>query len=272
MQTKEIKTTAEYWNQRANREYIYKNEKFYTITPIPYYYQRREKVIKEVRNIIEKYSCENICDFGCGDGEYIEKLYEQGKCFYGVDASEQMIENAKVNNKNRKINFEVSENGIKADIKFDLVYSVAIWAHINTDKVKELYMNIYEHLKSGGIFFLCEQVAPYYYEGENYIRRTNKQYVELLEASGFKVLELKTIDFWLHRIIFEKYFVKWLCKLERYKNSSNEEIRIRFNKNIFYRGLSSVLTKLSIPNLYRGGGISCIKNRWGYCVIIALKI
>lgn len=36
----------EYWDKRAACEYNYKGEKFYTMTAIPYYYERKNEIIK----------------------------------------------------------------------------------------------------------------------------------------------------------------------------------------------------------------------------------
>jgi len=62
----------EYWDKRAACEYNYKGEKFYTMTAIPYYYVRRNEIIKKIKSII----CNgmSVCDFGCGDGVYIRKF------------------------------------------------------------------------------------------------------------------------------------------------------------------------------------------------------
>jgi hypothetical protein len=63
-----------YWLDRGNNLYEYKGEKYYTITPIPYYLKRRELLLKNVENIInklvEKKRFLKICDYGCGDGYY----------------------------------------------------------------------------------------------------------------------------------------------------------------------------------------------------------
>ena len=86
------------------------------------------------------------------------------------------------------------------------------------------------------------------------------------------MLSIEVIDFWLHRLLIEKRFVKWLCKRKKYSTYTSEQIRIELNRNKTYRMVSSVFTKLSIPRIFRGlyeGGK--IRNRWGYCFCIALK-
>lgn len=266
------KTTSDYWDERANREYCYKNEKFYTITPIPYYYSRRKVILKKIEKLIEYKNYKSICDFGCGDGEYIIKLKKEGIKFYGIDASPKMIELAQARTSDiTDIEYEVSSKGISIDQKFDLIYSSAIWAHINEEEVCKLYMNIHEHLLGEGSFIICEQVAPFYYEGNNYIRRTSEQYARLLKKAGFQIVKVETIDFWLHRILFEKHFVKKYVARKKYINRNPDEVKIELNKNKIYRFLSLLLTKLSIPHVFQGEKDNKIVNRWGYVFIIAKK-
>lgn len=69
-----------YWDERAKISYQYKKETFYTITPIPYYYCRRAKIYSLLTQWIKKIETENnsnnisVCDYGCGDGQYILHL------------------------------------------------------------------------------------------------------------------------------------------------------------------------------------------------------
>lgn len=79
-----------YWDNRADLEYEYKGEKFYTMTAVPYYYARRGVIINELKKIIRNGM--SVCDFGCGDGVYIRKIENTRRCFFhGVDISEHMI-------------------------------------------------------------------------------------------------------------------------------------------------------------------------------------
>ena len=115
---------------------------------------------------------------------------------------------------------------------FDLVYSTAIWAHLNDEEVCVLYKNAYQHIKHGGGVIICEQTAPYCYAGKNYLRRTTEQYVDLLKSTGFEVKEVTVIDFWLHRILMERHLVKWICARKMYVNIEPDEIKVALNRNI----------------------------------------
>lgn len=161
-------TAVSYWNERAGQEYVYKKEKFYTITPIPYYYARRRLVIGKVRSLIGKNRFRKICDFGCGDGEYIKILngeQKEGLSFHGVDASSFMIERARERLCCDNVDFEISAKGITKEETFDMVYSSAIWAHVDDGSCHDLMKTIYDHLRNGGMFVICEQTAPYRFGG-----------------------------------------------------------------------------------------------------------
>lgn len=119
----------------------------------------------------------------------------------------------------------------------------------------------------GGAFVLCEQIAPYRYSGKGFIRRTLDEYNSLLMSCGLKPVNVKIIDFWFHRIIFErvisKLFIKYYKK--KYKIYDKETIMIKLNNNKYYRGISWICTKLSIPHVFNAA------NGWGYCIIVAKK-
>lgn len=108
------KQEQEYWSQRAGQEYIYKGEKFYTITAIPYYVERRKIIVDSIKQIIQRYNVSRIVDIGCGDGEYLNILHENTKEYCGVDISEGMLQLAKRRcDKYDNICFECSADGTK---------------------------------------------------------------------------------------------------------------------------------------------------------------
>lgn len=170
------------------------------------------------------------------------------------------------------VSYEVSEKGITEDAKFDMIYSSAVWAHIDDMHCQYLMHNIYEHLFNGGIFVICEQTAPFRYGGGYFLRRTSEEYYQYLMNAGFNVLNIEIIDFWLHRLWVEKRLVKWLCKKKRYSVYTPEQSRVELNRSRVYRVISSIFTKLSIPRVFHGQSKGKrIKNRWGYCFCVGLK-
>ena len=94
----------------------------------------------------------SVCDFGCGDGVYVREFANTYPfcSFHGVDISEQMIERAEKNTKKLNTSFEVSGEGIMLNKKFDVIYSSAVFAHIDDNTVSDLFYNISKHVSSGG--------------------------------------------------------------------------------------------------------------------------
>lgn len=165
---------------------------------------RRKIVLTNIKSLIVNQS--DICDFGCGDGEYIRyfsALFPDCK-FHGVDISADMINVAESRNGSKYISWEVSGDGISINRVFDLVYSSAVFAHVSDEVVTKLFLNIFNHIKKDGSFVICEQTAPCRYEGTTYIRRTVYEYIGMLQKAGFCEFECFVIDFWLHRILFER--------------------------------------------------------------------
>ncbi|RKJ04091.1 class I SAM-dependent methyltransferase [bacterium D16-54] len=155
-QSSEKQNEIEYWQKRAKREYGYKGEVFYTVTPVPYYYERRIIVLDSLRKVIEQYHANKICDMGCGDGEYLKKIYTEEKNYYGIDISENMIEIAKnrAYKDNMRIFYNVSTNGLQGISDFDFIYSVSLFAHISDEDMKKMFENIYKNLVRGGGYFV----------------------------------------------------------------------------------------------------------------------
>lgn len=261
----------EYWQKRAKSEYKYKGEVFYTVTPVPYYFARRNIVLNSLRKVMEIYHAKKICDVGCGDGEYLKKLYTEERRYYGVDISENMIEVAinRARKDNMKICYKVSDDGIQGVSDFDFIYSVSLFAHIEDGDMKKLFENIYKNLTRGGVFCICEQIAPYKYGGQGWQRRTFKDYIDCLYEAGFresKRFSSFRIDFRFHRIIFERWIAKKFYKKTSRKGEESESVRIRCNKNRLFLGCSWIAAKLSIKKIHKRR-----LDGWGYCFICVEK-
>ncbi|MCM1414996.1 MAG: class I SAM-dependent methyltransferase [bacterium] len=263
-----------YWNDRANKMYLYKGETFYTITPIPYYYKRRKVIIDLLTKFIAGSAAEKICDYGCGDGEYLRlingnlikrsvptRFFEWG----GVDISDEMIEEAKYNCRLiDNIKWIVSGNGIPNGMCYDLVYSIAVFAHIDDRLLRFLFRNFAEHLSDKGSLVICEQVGARRVEGKTYIRRTIAEYTNVLEEAGFVVKEMKLIDFWAHRIFFERRIAKMFYR--KMGASTYHDRQIEANRHFFFKLCSAFFTVLSKPYMFEK------ENGWGYVYIVAEKL
>ena len=98
------------------------------------------------KNILNKKF--NFLDLGCGNGWVVRKFSQNKLCdlAVGVDASKNMIENAKRNN--------INEVYIKADIenwkynkKFDIIFSMETLYYIKDvdNLARHIYQNILKH-------------------------------------------------------------------------------------------------------------------------------
>lgn len=153
-----LKMDVTYWNKRATKGCIYRGERFYTISAVPYYWKRREFVVRKLKDIIIKNDYKMVCDIGCGDGEYIHKLLHtcHDVFFEGIDSSPEMIfaasdrmnEDSRVDSDRYHLN--ISSDGIKDDKNYDLIYICCVAAHLENSKVLSLVKNAYLHLNSGG--------------------------------------------------------------------------------------------------------------------------
>lgn len=234
-----------YWEYRGSLSYAYKGETFYTVTPIPYYYQRRTILLGLLAPIIAENAITHICDFGCGDGWYLRYFADRypDKHWYGVDISTSMIERAR-----RACPLAVlqkSSTGIPFAQDFDLIYAIAVFAHISDDKtIASLFTDIYRKLKPSGRFLLFEATGFEHRAGPTSCRRTTQEYLTYATKHGFIVEQHHLIAFPFHRF-FETRIVPRYCKLfVRGKNPY--ERCIGANRQFFYRFLSSFMCRFTV--------------------------
>jgi len=241
----------DYWEYRGNHTVQYKGETFYTITPLPYYCRRRSIVLKLLTSVIKKPAIKNICDFGCGDGWYLKYFSERypKKQWYGVDLSESML--VKARDQCPAAHLLVSSKGIGFQATFDLIYSIAVFAHVMDDgKVVELFEDISSKLASNGYFVIFEQTAPKRRRGKINCRRTPDEYVSLARQGGLILEKRFLLAFPAHRF-FVKNIAPMYYKLFS-KGSNWHERSFKANTSPLFRFMSSFMLTLSGPPLRNG--------------------
>lgn len=113
----------------------------------------------------------NFIDIGCGDGILGRALLAQYPAAHGVflDFSEPMIDAArqKLGDKAAQSKLLVEDYGlpgwvdsVKADAPFDAIVSGFSIHHQPDTRKKEIYAEIFDLLKPGGVFINIEHVAP----------------------------------------------------------------------------------------------------------------
>ncbi|MCI2228379.1 methyltransferase domain-containing protein [Polaribacter sp. MSW13] len=239
------KQNKDYWEERGEISYTYKKEVFYTITAVPYYYSRRKIVREKLSKLIKNKEVVNVCDFGCGDGQYLKyfSFTDLPKKWYGIDISKSMIEQAKKNCPEALL--EVSSNGINNEWNnLDLVYSIAVFAHVlNDDVILALFKNIHNKLSDDGYFIIFEQTGPLRQQGDFWCRRTSNEYSEIAKECGFTVEESSLITYSIHKL-FERYIAP-VFKRIFVKGKDYSEKSIRANRYYIYRIMSSIMVALS---------------------------
>ena len=248
-----IKDSEGYWETRGSFSYKYKDETFYTVTPIPFYFRRRWLLLELMTPFILDPTVINICDFGCGDGWYIKYFSSkcEGKKWYGVDLSYSMIERARQACPNTK--FEISRTGILNKIYFDLIYSVAVFAHIMSDsEIKEILVNICSKLNQTGYFLMFEATGPRLRKGRTWCRRQSSDYVDLVNQSGFIIKKRCLIAYPFHRL-FERRIAPYYYRFFS-KGENSFERCINANKSIFFKLLSSMMLSLTFNPVRKDDG------------------
>jgi 2-polyprenyl-3-methyl-5-hydroxy-6-metoxy-1,4-benzoquinol methylase len=125
-----------------------------------------------------------ILDLGCGPGLYAERLAQKGHSIIGVDYSENSIQYATRQAKEKELNIEYLKKNY-LDLDFDSQFDLVILIYLDfcalipkeRDKVLE---NIYRALKNDGLF-ICDVVNE-----RNIDKKTISQSWEIQESGFWK--------------------------------------------------------------------------------------
>ena len=129
-----------------------------------------QEQLETIARIIDKYNPNivHFLDLGCGDGfigKFIYDMYPKSSGVF-LDISNEMIQKAKKRGLKETTEFMVQDfaedhwtSSIKSTTGFDLIISGFSIHHIENDKKKRLYNDIYGLLKPNGIFLNLEHVS-----------------------------------------------------------------------------------------------------------------
>jgi hypothetical protein len=132
---------------------------------------------------------------------------------------------------------------------FDLVYIIAVLAHISDDQeVSELLHRIKARASRNSVVCLFEQVGTERRQGNHYVRRTITDYRTLAIKSGYDIERIALIRFPAHQF-FERVLAKlWYKYLST--GATDQEKRIAANGNPVFRALSKIFLLVSGSGLY----------------------
>jgi trans-aconitate methyltransferase len=153
---------------------------------------------------------ERILDLGCGTGHLTQKIHEQGAEVIGIDASPEMVSQAKKNYP--ELDFGVANGAnFSFDVPFNAVFTNATlhWIHDADGVIK----SVYKALKSGGRFVgefggkgnnqLMMAAAATVLKKHGYVKDnfvipwyypSTAEYATKLEAGGFRVTFVTHFD------------------------------------------------------------------------------
>ncbi len=87
-----------------------------------------------------------ILNLGCGTGRFMEH------CHFGVDFSPKMLEQAEKKYPNKSFTLSDAAHTDFPDTSFDLVLSMHMFMHLDKEKSKEIFDEVYRLLRPGGRF------------------------------------------------------------------------------------------------------------------------
>ena len=172
-----IKSTLNYYNKNANS-----------------LVERYEKAnLKKLQEYILKFinKNDNILELGFGSGREINFLLKNGfKNIYGIDGSENFVNKAKERFKSDNFYLSVLPDiKITQNLKFDFIYSIAVWMHLPTNVYEETIKNIISILKPNGKFFISYSLEERD-EKERYFQKVD----DILIVNLFEKYNCKKID------------------------------------------------------------------------------
>ncbi len=122
-----------------------------------------------------------ILEIGFGAGREIDFLFKNGfKNLYGVDGCKEFVEYVKKKFKTNNFYYSVlPQMNIPLKIKFDFIYSIALWMHLPTEIYEESVKNIVNLLSKNGKVFLSYSLEERD-EKERYFQQVDEKLLDYL--------------------------------------------------------------------------------------------
>lgn len=99
-------------------------------------------------DILKQFDISSVLDIGCGSGNMLQKLSQNGYKYLGIDLSEAMIKKCKAKNLNA-----ICANVNQVDEKYDAIIAVGdVLNYMTINELKIFIENVKERLNTNGIF------------------------------------------------------------------------------------------------------------------------
>jgi len=172
-----IKSTLNYYNKNANS-----------------LLERYEKAnLKKLQEYMLKFINNNdfILELGFGSGREINFLLKNGfNNIYGIDGCKEFVKKARERFNSNNFYFSILPDiNIPKNIKFDFIYSIAVWMHLPTEVYEKTVNNIANLLKENGKILLSYSLDERK-EKERYFQKVD----EILLETLFKKNNMKKLD------------------------------------------------------------------------------
>jgi 2-polyprenyl-3-methyl-5-hydroxy-6-metoxy-1,4-benzoquinol methylase len=178
-----MKETA-FWNNRVKKYGHTGWSDFAT-----YYYDQNLR-LNAINNLIRKYGINDTLalDYGCGTGDFSKMMSQYFENIIAVDISEEIINKAKLTNRNYKIKFKMIDKKIFT-FKYNLIICITVLQHIkNDDELNELINNFNLSLNGNGIVIILESFSKEVDEN-NYTKLRNADFIKnMFSKCGFKLI------------------------------------------------------------------------------------
>lgn len=124
------------------------------------FFQSGEDLIRDVwaeikRHFSGEFNPEISLDFGCGVGRLVIPLASRSKMVFGVDISNRMLTEARLNSERKKVSnvvFQQTEEFLSANApNFDLIHSSIVFQHIEPKRGLVILQKMLDRLNPGGV-------------------------------------------------------------------------------------------------------------------------
>ena len=161
--------------------------------------QRYESAkLTDVQNYILKFIKKDdyILDIGFGSGREIDFLIKRGfKNIYGIDGCKEFVRRAKARFNSENFYHSILPEIKLKNLKFDFVYSIAVWMHLPSEIYEESIRNIDKILNENAKVLLSYSLDERN-EKERYFQKVDEKLLnDIFEKFGMKKIdELITVD------------------------------------------------------------------------------
>lgn len=147
-----------------------------------------------------------VCDFACADGLWSEVVAPYVKRVDGFDCSEKMLETARKNSEEKRLNnifYQYMDAfNVRFECRYDHIMMLGLLTYIDDDKTADrIVKTVAESIKVGGYLIVRDTLNMYepddvYYDEPNYsaIYRAKENYERIYLRNGFELIAYQYLN------------------------------------------------------------------------------